>query len=59
MVTMIGNDPHKATHTAAAVDETEQVIGEGKMTWVTGRSVRSPRGPQPGRTGRYTSPSRR
>ena len=28
MVTTIGIDPHKATHTAVAIDETEQVLGE-------------------------------
>jgi len=28
MVTTIGIDPHKATHTAVAIDETEQVVGE-------------------------------
>jgi hypothetical protein len=27
-MTMIGIDPHKATHTAVAVDDDEQVIGE-------------------------------
>ncbi len=28
MVTTIGIDPHKATHTAAAIDDSEQVLGE-------------------------------
>ena len=28
MVTTIGIDPHKATHTAVAIDETETVLGE-------------------------------
>ena len=28
MVTTIGIDPHKATHTAVAIDEMEQVLGE-------------------------------
>ncbi len=28
MVTTIGIDPHKATHTAVAIDETEMVLGE-------------------------------
>ena len=28
VMTMIGIDPHKATHTAVAVDDDEQVIGE-------------------------------
>jgi transposase len=28
MVTTIGIDPHKATHTAVAIDETESVLGE-------------------------------
>ena len=28
MVTTIGIDPHKATHTAAAIDDTEQVLAE-------------------------------
>jgi transposase len=28
MVTTIGTDPHKATHTAVAIDETEQVVAE-------------------------------
>jgi transposase len=28
MVTTIGIDPHKATHTAVAINETEQVLGE-------------------------------
>ena len=27
-MTMIGIDPHKATHTAVAVDDNEEVIGE-------------------------------
>ena len=28
MVTTSGIDPHKATHTAVAIDETETVLGE-------------------------------
>ena len=28
MVTTIGIDPHKATHTAVAIDESEMVLGE-------------------------------
>ncbi len=28
MVTTIGIDPHKATHTAVAIDESETVLGE-------------------------------
>ena len=28
MVTTIGIDPHKATHTAVAIDEDETVLGE-------------------------------
>jgi transposase len=28
MVTTIGIDPHKATHTAVAIDESESVLGE-------------------------------
>ncbi len=28
MVTTIGIDPHKATHTAVAIDEAEMVLGE-------------------------------
>ncbi len=28
MVTTIGIDPHKATHTAVAIDESEAVLGE-------------------------------
>ncbi|MCH7901997.1 MAG: IS110 family transposase, partial [Acidobacteria bacterium] len=28
MVTTIGIDPHKATHTAVAINETETVLGE-------------------------------
>jgi len=28
MVTTIGIDPHKATHTAVAIDNAEQVLGE-------------------------------
>ena len=28
MVTTIGIDPHKATHTAVAIDETATVLGE-------------------------------
>ena len=28
VMTMIGIDPHKATHTAVAVDDDEQVVGE-------------------------------
>ena len=28
MVTTIGIDPHKATHTAVAIDDTETVLGE-------------------------------
>ena len=28
MVTTIGIDPHKATHTAVAIDEAETVLGE-------------------------------
>ena len=28
MVTTIGIDPHKATHTAVAIDESEVVLGE-------------------------------
>jgi len=28
MVTTIGIDPHKATHTAVAIDDTERVLGE-------------------------------
>ena len=28
MVTTIGIDPHKATHTAVAIDDAEQVLGE-------------------------------
>lgn len=31
MVVMIGVDPHKASHTAAAIDETENVLGELKV----------------------------
>jgi transposase len=36
MVTTIGIDPHKATHTAVAIDESEKVLGE-----VTVRATRS------------------
>jgi transposase len=36
MVTTIGIDPHKATHTAVAIDESEKVLGE-----VTVRAARS------------------
>ncbi len=36
MVTTIGVDPHKATHTAVAIDESERVLGE-----VTVRANRS------------------
>ncbi|HEX6301408.1 MAG TPA: IS110 family transposase [Acidimicrobiia bacterium] len=36
MVTTIGIDPHKATHTAVAIDESERVLGE-----VTVRATRS------------------
>ena len=28
MVTTIGIDPHKATHTAVAINETETILGE-------------------------------
>jgi transposase len=36
MVTTIGIDPHKATHTAVAINETETVLGE--LTVPAGRS---------------------
>jgi uncharacterized protein YpuA (DUF1002 family) len=36
MVTTMGVDPHKATHTAVAIDESEMVLGE-----VTVRANRS------------------
>jgi transposase len=31
MTIMIGIDPHKATHTAVAIDESEVVLGEFKV----------------------------
>lgn len=31
MAVMIGVDPHKASHTAVAIDEAEQVLGELKV----------------------------
>jgi len=30
-MTMIGIDPHKATHTAVAIDDHEQVLDEFKL----------------------------
>lgn len=39
-MTMIGIDPHKATHTAVAVDDNEQVIGEFTLDASTGQVER-------------------
>ena len=38
MVMMIGVDPHKATHTAVAIDRSERVLGE-RLVHSTGAQV--------------------
>lgn len=40
MTVMIGIDPHKATHTAVAVDEDEQVLGELQVRAAAGQADR-------------------
>ncbi len=39
-MTMIGIDPHKATHTAVAVDDNEQVLDEFKLRASTVQAAR-------------------
>jgi len=39
-MTMIGIDPHKATHTAVAVDDNEEVLDEFKLRASTAQAVR-------------------
>lgn len=39
-MTMIGIDPHKATHTAVAIDSDEQVLAEFKLRASTAQAVR-------------------
>ena len=40
MVTTIGIDPHKATHTAVAIDDTERVLGELTVPALRDQTVR-------------------
>jgi hypothetical protein len=39
-MTMIGIDPHKATHTAVAVDDNEEVLDEFKLRASTDQAQR-------------------
>jgi hypothetical protein len=48
---MIGVDPHKASHTAVAINAAEEVLGELRVRASAAQAQRLLRGRWPGRSG--------